>query len=196
MQKLSKAQFERISSFKGVGDALESLGLDVKLTTFRKAGVGIGAFARLCEVPVSTVRHYINLGLVDPYRVEGKWRFHPINVLQVSSVRSWQELGVSLEALQARRLRKPDVLFEEVLPQIRWDSTTTRDWAIVRLRRERRDDGSYEVVETGLSEGDASDPVWGELVRELQETRERLEARRASLDQKLARLQSMQAAMR
>lgn len=66
-------------------------------------GVGISQFARLMSLPPSTIRHYQRLGLVNPYEVNGKFRFWFHNVIQVESVRQWRDLGLSLEEIQAQQ---------------------------------------------------------------------------------------------
>lgn len=66
-------------------------------------GVGISAFAKLMNLPTSTIRHYQRLGLVNPYEVNGKFRFWFHNVIQVESVRQWRDLGLSLEEIQVQQ---------------------------------------------------------------------------------------------
>lgn len=68
-------------------------------------GVGISKFARLMNLPTSTIRHYQRLGLVNPYEVNGKFRFWFHNVIQVESVRQWRDLGLSLEEIQVQQAR-------------------------------------------------------------------------------------------
>jgi DNA-binding transcriptional MerR regulator len=62
-------------------------------------GLGIGAFSALVGLPVSTVRHYVELGLVRPYIVRGKFRFVPPNYVEVQHVRGWVDLGMKLEEI-------------------------------------------------------------------------------------------------
>lgn len=69
---------------------------------FQLPGVGIGAFAKMVNLPVSTVRHYIRLGLIEPWEVEGRYRFQPVNVRQAQTVRMWRELRMSLEEIVRR----------------------------------------------------------------------------------------------
>ena len=43
---------------------------------WRPGGLSIGPFSKLVDLPVSRVRHYINQGLVEPYKAGLKFRFH------------------------------------------------------------------------------------------------------------------------
>ena len=65
-------------------------------------GVGIGAFAKLVKLPASTVRHYVELGLVSPCLVNGKFRFVVPNYLQVQHVVQWIGLGMTLAQIVDR----------------------------------------------------------------------------------------------
>ena len=65
-------------------------------------GVGIGAFAKLVKLPASTVRHYVELGLVSPCLVNGKFRFFMPNYLQVQHVMQWIGLGMTLAQIVDR----------------------------------------------------------------------------------------------
>jgi DNA-binding transcriptional MerR regulator len=80
-------------------------------------GVGIAAFAKLVNMPVTTVRHYVELGLVSPMQLFGKFKFMVFNVPQIESVRGWRDLGLSLEEILVRRQNLGEgVLLKEVLP--------------------------------------------------------------------------------
>jgi DNA-binding transcriptional MerR regulator len=66
-------------------------------------GVGIGAFSKMVNLPISTVRHYVRLGLIEPWDVATRYRFHVVNVAQTESVRQWCDLGLSLEQIVNRK---------------------------------------------------------------------------------------------
>jgi DNA-binding transcriptional MerR regulator len=65
-------------------------------------GVGIAAFAKLVKLPVTTVRHYVEMGLVSPLQLFGKFKFMAFNVPQIESIRGWRDLGLSLEEIMLR----------------------------------------------------------------------------------------------
>lgn len=67
------------------------------------SGVSMSRFATLTGLPASTVRHYQRLGLITPYRVNGKFRFWVHNLIQVESVRQWRDLGLNLENIRSQR---------------------------------------------------------------------------------------------
>lgn len=77
-------------------------------------GVTIATFARHAGLPVSTVRHYLRVGLITPYEVNGKYRFMAQHLAQAASVRQWRELGLSLDDIlamqQAERLGNQTIL--------------------------------------------------------------------------------------
>ena len=66
-------------------------------------GVGISEFSRIMNLPITTVRHYVEMGLVSPIELHGKFRFMVFNVPEVESVRQWRDLGLSLEEIAERR---------------------------------------------------------------------------------------------
>jgi DNA-binding transcriptional MerR regulator len=66
-------------------------------------GIGIAAFAKLVKLPVTTVRHYVEMGLVSPMQLFGKFKFMVFNVPQIESIRGWRDLGLSLEEIVLRR---------------------------------------------------------------------------------------------
>ena len=98
MITLSKDRFEhflkqrRASQDPGYREVWQQLALG-RLDDFWKAGgMAIGAFAWLVDLPVSTVRHYLGLGLLEAhYKVDGKYRFHPFNCWEVQSVQQWHQ---------------------------------------------------------------------------------------------------------
>jgi DNA-binding transcriptional MerR regulator len=66
-------------------------------------GMSIGQLAKLFQMPVSTVRHYVELGLIEPITVNGKFRFTFYNATELEHVRQWASLGMKLEDIVARR---------------------------------------------------------------------------------------------
>jgi DNA-binding transcriptional MerR regulator len=66
-------------------------------------GVGIGAFSQMVNLPISTVRHYVRLGLIEPWEVATRYRFHVVNVAQTESVLQWCDLGLSLAQIMNRK---------------------------------------------------------------------------------------------
>jgi DNA-binding transcriptional MerR regulator len=82
-------------------------------------GVGIGAFSKMVNLPISTVRHYVRLGLIEPWLVETRYRFHVVNVAQVESVLQWCDLGLSLEQIVTRKRsgQTQGILFKGFLGQ-------------------------------------------------------------------------------
>lgn len=82
-------------------------------------GVGIGEFSRLMGLPVSSVRHYIRLGLVEPFVVNSEFKFQYWNPAQVESVRWWSDLGFTLEDILQRKLearaKKPGLKLRDVV---------------------------------------------------------------------------------
>lgn len=80
-------------------------------------GVGIGAFSKMVNLPISTVRHYVQLGLIEPWKVVTRYRFHVVNIAQTESVRQWCDLGLSLEQIMTRKraYRTQGILFKGFL---------------------------------------------------------------------------------
>jgi DNA-binding transcriptional MerR regulator len=66
-------------------------------------GLGIGAFAELAEVSVDTVRHWVEVGVISVYSLNGKFRFFPKQLLELRSVQQWQGLGLTLEQIKERK---------------------------------------------------------------------------------------------
>lgn len=101
-------------------------------------GVAIGAFSQMVNLPISTVRHYIRLGLIEPWIVDGKYRFDPVNLMQLESVRQWIELGLTLEQILARkaeqRTKRPGIMVQDVLGPLRL-SDEVLDKALVDIER-------------------------------------------------------------
>ncbi|WP_157463677.1 MerR family transcriptional regulator [Deinococcus pimensis] len=143
-------------------------------------GVTLSGFAVLAGVPPTTVRHYLRVGLITPYEVNGKYRFMAQHLAQAASVRQWRELGLSLE----------DILSLHQAERLGGQTVVTAGELTVVLRPARAGDhaGAH-----GLD-----DEVRGQLRRALVEVRaarERLEARAADLQARLARARQLEAAL-
>jgi DNA-binding transcriptional MerR regulator len=109
------------------------------LTAFDVArGVGITMFSRLVKLPVTTVRHYVELGLINPFSVHGKFFFTPFNVPQVESVRQWRDLGLALEEIRERRrqLSNTVLLAEHTDTAITINGQTECDVTVQMLRHQ------------------------------------------------------------
>ena len=90
-------------------------------------GVGISEFSKLVKLPITTVRHYVEMGLVSPLELNSKFRFMVFNIPEIESVRQWRDLGLSLEdIIERRRKLGQGVLLKELvanpIPSIGADS--------------------------------------------------------------------------
>ncbi len=65
-------------------------------------GIGIGDFAKIHNIPTSTLRYYVELGLVTPVTVNGKFRFSFQNIAEIEQVLHWSSLGMKLEEIAKR----------------------------------------------------------------------------------------------
>lgn len=163
------------------------------------AGVAIGAFARMVELPVSTVRHYIRLGLVDPWLVAGRYHFDPVNLMQVGSVRQWQSLGLSLEEIQTRKAQRPGILVRDILPLS--GSEYLLDKALVEIGRSFETNGylenghisSLDIENMRLERAEWNPkPILAELLAEYRAVRERLEQKRHDLETRIAKVTDLE----
>lgn len=166
-------------------------------------GLSIGGFSKLVGLPVSHVRHYLNQGLIEPYKVGGKYRFHPFNIWEVKSVQHWQELGSTLEKISARRMKneekRPGTLVLDVLGPLQILGEEHPE-GLVWLRRRPTRGGWHEEVVFGVSAGEEqSDPlcdeIFQELTAELARAGQRLEVRLQELTERLERLNAKQKAL-
>jgi DNA-binding transcriptional MerR regulator len=164
---------------------------------FKPGGMAIGAFSALVGLPVSTVRHYLKLGLVEPYQVEGAYRFHPFNAWEVKSVQHWQDLGLSLEQAVARRhsirSQRPGTMVLDVLGPLQIQGKPYAE-GVVYLRRLPEGGGYREIVIFGVADGDTpmsedTEELFSSLLLELEDARKQLQAKLDQLTEKLNRLQ-------
>jgi DNA-binding transcriptional MerR regulator len=164
-------------------------------------GVGITQFAKLMNVPTTTVRHYLRLGLVTPYEVNGKFRFKPHNVVQFESVQQWHELGMTLEEVIQFRLSN-NFNQSVVRPDARKTVTTIRrltDEEYQKLQAVVGEDMPFKKVtvdqlrQAGLEVEGSSPHQY--LLAEYKALREKLEARKAKIVEQLARVAQLEAAL-
>lgn len=164
-------------------------------------GVGISQFARMMGVPPTTLRHYLRLGLVTPYEVNGKFRFKPHNVVQLESVRQWRELGETLEEITRHRLNN-SFTQSFVQPGNQKAASTIRrvtDEQYKKLLEVVGEDMPFKKVtleefrQAGIEAEGASPHDY--LLDEYKALREKLEARKAKIEQQLSRVAQLEAAL-
>jgi DNA-binding transcriptional MerR regulator len=125
VQVVSKAEFDQVlteyqSALENpeVSEVFTAMcgSSDIAAAFKNPKGVGIAAFAKLVKLPVTTVRHYVEMGLVSPLQLFGKFKFMAFNVPQIESVRQWRDLGLSLEEIVIRRQNLGEgVLLKDVM---------------------------------------------------------------------------------
>jgi DNA-binding transcriptional MerR regulator len=101
-------------------------------------GVGISRFAAMTGLPLTTVRHYLRLGLIEPFVVNGKFKFQMVNLMQAESVRQWSELGLSLEQILARKeaQKNAHLLVQDILENVTDpDTNGEKNTSVVVMRR-------------------------------------------------------------
>ena len=105
-------------------------------------GVGISRFAVMTGLPATTVRHYLRLGLIEPFVVNGKFKFQMVNLMQAESVRQWVALGFSLEQVTARRAEQNNarLLVQDILENVT-NPDGGSDTSVVVMRRTPDDHG-------------------------------------------------------
>ncbi len=165
-------------------------------------GVGIGKFSKMVGLPVSTVRHYVRLGLIEPWEVGGKYRFEAVNVAQVRAVRQWTELGLSLEQIverkKAQQARQPGMLVRDVLGFAEHASEVGRPVKIAFVRRVVHENSATSMnitEEAHLFDGDLdaaydteafnAREVIAELLEEYRQAREKLQERQQELERRI-----------
>ena len=139
-------------------------------------GLGIGAFATLASLPVSTVRHYVELGLVRPYIVNGKFRFVAPNYVEIQHVRQWVDLGMTLEEIAENALERG---IGGVMPAFDLNGERISNAAFHISRDEKAARGDNEKLRSA---------AWDEVARTREDVEaqiQRLEAKQKELDAKL-----------
>ena len=168
-------------------------------------GVSIGAFSKMVELPISTVRHYVRLGLIQPWIVDGKYRFDPVNLLQVESVRNWTDLGLSLEQIRERRTQQgAEVMVLDILGPLRAPDDVLEQ-ALVDIRRTYGQDGYSEngristLDVENISEESKKQwnpvPMLKHLLEEYRQIRERLEQKQAEASKRVERIRQLEATL-
>lgn len=175
---------------------------------FQLPGVGIGAFAKMVNLPVSTVRHYIRLGLIEPWEVEGRYRFQPVNVRQAQTVRMWRELGMSLEEIvrrkQKQRQTDPTLILKDLIQKVPHDTGQTGALGIALVRQEVK---NHELhMHTDIWSGNQlPDPntqiaeeaarlreIMHELREEYRAVRERLEKKKLEIEERISQVRHIE----
>jgi DNA-binding transcriptional MerR regulator len=173
-------------------------------------GVGIGEFSKLVDLPVTTVRHYVELGLVNPFSIYGKFRFLVFNVPQIESVRQWRDLGLSLEEIvERRRNLGENVLLKEIMPnpfpaedndgqtvlQVMQIDTKAQMAQHTKEANERRKRGEPGIVVKKEQRAPGTNTDFKDLKAELQleysAALEKLEAKKLELEKRIARAKLM-----
>jgi DNA-binding transcriptional MerR regulator len=66
-------------------------------------GLGIGEFSQIAGVSLEAVRHWVEVGLIEPFVLNGKFRFLPPHLLELRSLQQWQGLGLTLDEIKSRK---------------------------------------------------------------------------------------------
>ncbi len=78
-------------------------------------GLGIGEFSEMAAVSLETVRHWVEMDLIEPHSLNGKFKFLPPNLLELRSVQQWQKLGLTLEEIKSRKATGTILIAEQSL---------------------------------------------------------------------------------
>lgn len=166
-------------------------------------GVSIGAFSKIVKLPISTVRHYVRLGLIEPWDVEARYRFHVFNVAQTESLRQWCDLGLTLEEIVTRKraCQEQGILFKGFLDQ-KHINYKDIDHSIGFIQRNIDGENvseriSFWTTTSGLHEPETwTDPpeleqerrdLVQELLNDYRAAREKLEQKKIELERRIAR---------
>jgi DNA-binding transcriptional MerR regulator len=166
-------------------------------------GVSIGHFSQMVNLPISTVRHYVRLGLIEPWEVAGRYRFHVVNVIQTESVLQWCDLGLTLEEIVKRKRATQDrgILFKGFLEGRQAEGSAV-DHSIGFIQRTIDGENiservSFWTTTSGLHEPETwTDPpelererrnLAQELLIEYRAAREKLEQKKIELERRIAR---------
>ena len=159
----------------------------------QKGGMSIGPFANLVDLPKSTVRYYVERELVAPFRVDGKFRFHPFNCWELRSVQQWQELGLSLDEIGRRRetikKRFPGTIVLDVMGPLPFRGEEPCEM-MLHLKRVPEGRGYRELVIVGWGDDTHEDDTFSFLLSELGAVHAGLQNRLELLQNKLTELQA------
>ncbi len=116
MNGISKTKVElegMVKQFKGLLENPQSKGAILILCDNNEStaeafvqsgdGLGIGEFSQLAGVSLEAVRHWVEVGLIEPFALNGKFRFLPPHLLELRSLQQWQSLGLTLEEIKSRK---------------------------------------------------------------------------------------------
>lgn len=121
--------------------------------------------------------------------------------MQVWSVRQWQGLGLSLEEIQQRKARRPDVLVQDILgPLVSYEKVL--DKAFVTIERKFEGGSCWENghissldienMPQEISELWNPRPILSGLLAEYRAVRERLEQKRQDLEARIAQITALE----
>jgi DNA-binding transcriptional MerR regulator len=124
-------------------------------------GVGISRFATMTGLPVTTVRHYLRLGLIEPFVVNGKFKFQMVNLMQAESVRQWVALGFSLEQIVERKAEQKNarLLVQDILENVT-NPDGGSDTSVVVMRRTTDERGWLDETSITAMNGKPSTPKY------------------------------------
>lgn len=121
----------------------------------------IGDVAELFDVTTKTLRHYEELGLLQPDREENGYRLYgPEDVLHLQRIRQLQSLGLSLKEVSRLLEHDDQALWERVLHSLREEATREIDLLQERLDR------IGQLLEEGLPPNEESLPAPPDKVNE------------------------------
>ena len=151
-------------------------------------GLGIGAFAKLVELPVSTVRHYVELGLVRPYMVSSKFRFVAPNYVEIQHVRQWVDLGMKLEDIVEKTAARGG--FGSVMPAFKLNGEEVKNASVYMAREPSANDGEFTSAQFERLRATAKAEVQRSQ-RDVEAQIQQLEVKQKELNAKLKRAREL-----
>jgi DNA-binding transcriptional MerR regulator len=121
----------------------------------------IGDFARLARVSVPTLRHYDDLGLLKPVRVDGGtgYRYYAFDQLpQLNRILAYKDLGFALDQIAA--MLGEDIPIPELRSLLRLKQTELRGDIAERKARLERLEARLRIIEE-----EGSDPSYAVVVK-------------------------------
>lgn len=168
-------------------------------------GVAIGAFSQMVGLPVSTVRHYARLGLIEPWIVDRKYRFNPINLMQLELVKQWTSLGISLQQIQERETqqpaKRPAIMVQDILGPLRLSDEVLSN-ALVDIEGIFEPNGYTENGHVNTLDIENTHPeqladwnprpVLADLLHEYSDLLNRLEKKRLEVEKRISRAREIE----